>query len=241
MKLRHLALALVTGILSMAFSACNSSDEPDVNPTVYYTNIVTLRDLGSNSTTFAFQEDANSATVIFTAQQTLDPDNFKSGERLVISYTSDVNFNETGYISAPIKLLSCSKAIGMGNAPESLTSDETQGWITTAVNQAEFWRTGYFLNGAFIATTGTSPKQCRLVLDSTTASLDYPVLHLLFEADTTGPNIDTYIIYMSYSILDIIDSPDAKGVKIIYEDVNTGTQTKVIDFKSDSGFSKPNA
>ncbi len=239
MKFRHLALALFLGILSVAFPACNSSDEPGGGGTVYYTGIVTLSNIGANSTSFSFQEKNDSPTVTFTTQTRLNPEQFKEGERLVITYTSEVNFAETGYISAPITLLACSKAIGMGNAPESLTSQETQGWISSAVTNPDFWRTGRFINAAFLATTSTNPKQCRMVLDSSTASLEYPVLHLLFEPDITGPDVDTYVIYMSYSMQDFISSPDTKGVKIIYNDTESGAQSIVIDLKSNSGFTKP--
>ena len=221
-------LAMATVVLGLA--SCNNS-EPG-SSTVYFLDIVSYDAESASGSTFTVRKNGDSELVTYTTPQKLSTVDFKVGTRVLISYTNE---SQTQYVSGPITLAAAANVEGKGDPVQKKTAEETADWASDKVSVASLFRSGEFINIQFSGALGSQKAIVEMYLDSKTADSEYPELHLIF-GPYTGYVDTPYMFYGSWSIADIWNRPDCKGIKVFYN--STSSQSMAM-FEKTSGSPTP--
>lgn len=211
MKIKSFLLGLCAAAL---LPACNSTDEPDTDG--YYVDIVTLESNGAAGAIMTFQEFGDSPLITLTTTQQFMPEIFKTGTRVAIVYKPTNNNKQ--YQSGPVTVAQAMETLGGGTAPLEGTSVSTGKWASADITLYRLWRSGNYLNFIFQGTSVGEPKQCDLYVDTNTLNSDFPEFHLIYEGEK-GSSAEKYTFYASYSIEEIWQRPEVKGVRVYYADL----------------------
>ncbi len=221
-------LPLLLAIASLfSLTSCNSDDNGST-PQIYL-DIVTIKSTDAAGTVLTMRENGDSPLVTYTTTQTISGEYVKAGDRIIISYTAENGRLENG----PINIIAAAPTIGKGHAIAEKTAEETGQWLTSSLNMSDIWRTGEYINLVFLSHSSSTPKKCELVVDKATLEDEYPSVYLIFEPGD-GSDVSDYAFYMSYSITEITDHANCKGVTINYKSSSGANTSKQIEYTGGS-------
>ncbi len=217
MKLKNLFIAAFGALAMLGATSCNESGGGNGGSgDLFYLDIATIESSGDAGTVLTLRQNGDSPLVTLMTQQRFNDDDFKTGERVVISYHPVSNKQ---YESGNIYIQGAGATIGRGFAPKEATAEETHNWESDAVQMLNVWRTGEYVNLVFQATTSTDPRLCELYIDKASTNLSTPELRLIFKRIPGAMN-STYTFYASYNIGDLWNKDGVKGLRIICPDSN---------------------
>ena len=216
MKLKNLFIAAFGALAMLGATSCNQTGSSGNSGDLYYLDIATIESSGDAGTVLTLRQNGDSPLVTLMTQQRFKDDDFKPGERIVISYHPVSNKQ---YESGNIYIQGAGSTIGRGFAPKEATAEETHNWESDAVQMLNVWRTGEYLNLVFQATTSTDPRLCELYIDKASTNFSTPEFRLVFKR-TPGAMNSTYTFYASYNIGDVWNKDGIKSIRIICPDSN---------------------
>ncbi len=234
MKLFRNAAAALIAAAVLVLPACNSSNS-DTPVSPVYTDIVTVSQMGDNSTVFTFQKENDSPLITLRAGTAMNKDAVKVGDRVLISYQTE---GEAQFQNAEISIVAAAMTYGKGGAFPVAAADTTSNFFSRNVQRAEAWRSGQYLNFGFSFSTDRAPKVCRIVVDEATLTDAYPQLYFIFEPEVSMGMTRELIYYMSYSLSDLFNRSTCQGVQLNYS-LDSGKKQITIDKISST--IKPNA
>lgn len=229
MKIKSLLSAFVAAVILFTTS-CNS-DDPTPGTQIFL-DIVTVASRTETGTVLTCRQGADTPLVTYTTTQAISGNFIKEGDRILISYTTELG----RYVSGPISILAATTTAGAGApVPEEdfLSIGDIKG---TAVTMNTIWLTGNYLNAVFLAHSSTNYKTCRMVADTNTLDDEWPVIRIIFVPDS-GTDESEYAFYMSYSVADIFARPNVKGVHVCFNDPSKKEQ--YVDIESTSQTIRP--
>lgn len=199
---------LLSSSLLIAASACSDSDTDGVGMEMYQ-DIVTLSQLGSNSSTFDFQVVDDSPLVTLTADVRLNPEKFPVGARLFITYTSpSTTYGQNAHISlyAVSRIYEASLiADGSSHVPEW--------WDNEPVAVTTLYRSGSYIN--LIAQIDNSENRSFYIApDAATLSSSQPEIYIYTKSTAGDAAIYKRRTVASFSIADIWSRPDVTAVTV---------------------------
>lgn len=224
MNLKNIFLTTAVCAATLSLASCNSNDDPEGGRTVIYSNIVTVESVESTGASFSFQKMDDSPLITLTTTQSVSGDGvnlLKKGMRIVLSYTPA---SGEQYKSGPITAYQWVKTYGEGAQLPVEPASTTSGWYTNAVQQAMIQRTGPYLNAGIVS--NDKPNECRIVVDEATVNDEYPKAYLIYKSSTPLPT--NYVFYVSYSMTDLMEHDNFKGLDVVYED-SFGKHTTRVD------------
>lgn len=208
MKLKTFFLSLV-GIIALAtsFSSCNS--DSDDNGNSIYTIIATFEKSNAQGSVFTYRKEGDEPLITLTSTQSIKTDMFKEGTRVLLQFVT----NMPPYTSGPIQVLGVAKIIGSGEPATISTAEATNDWRSNEVDIRTLWRTGTYLDIAFIAPLGVT-DYFKFYLDEATIGSSSPEFHIVL---TEGGNLGGQqgLYYASYNIANVWDNPETDEIKII--------------------------
>lgn len=230
MKYTTLLLAAL-GAAAMAFTGCNSNDDPDDPQAKSYIDIMTIAEKNGDGTVLTFQKENDSPLITLTTNQTFSQSVFTVGKRVVVNYVPQSGVQ---YESGNISILQAMLTEGEGAKPEAKTATETSGWSTDGISMYTAWRTGPYLNVIFNGVTSSAgPEECAIYADAATVGTAQPTVYLIFEG-SNGNMVSPYFFYASYDISELWDNPATESLRLVYAESQTGTRS--VDFpKVNSG------
>ncbi|MCH5221122.1 MAG: hypothetical protein J1F05_02180 [Muribaculaceae bacterium] len=233
MKIRNLTLALGAAILIGTLSSCNGNG-PD-NPTVFYTDIVTVTSLRENGAVFTLREKEDSELITLTTTQSVPAVDFVEGDRVVLVYTPASGEH---YVSDNVVVSAASKAFGEGKPTATLPLEKIKASVSAPVQMWNIARNGEYLDVIFQCWTSPMVINCQLVASAESLDDEYPELYLLFDPILES-NQNNYAFYMSYSMANIFQRENCKGVKVYYSNDEIFPFTKVVQVEKSSMSTKP--
>lgn len=201
------------GAALVALASCNSdSDDPNGGYQLICNDIVTYEGNTEGKATFTFRKEGDSPLITLTSTRQLNSNDFRPGTRILISYSPE---SEKQYTSGPITLIGAMNVEGKGEAVTSNTAEATKNWLSEPINVAALFRSGDYINVQFTGAIGSQVPLTNLYVDEATLDREIPELHLIF-GPYTGVTTTTYIFYGSWSIANIWNRPNCRGVRVIY-------------------------
>lgn len=228
MKIKNFLLSLFAVATAAMFTACNTDDpdnpnDPDNNRPVF-TDIVTVSAINSNSTEFTFRKKDDSPLVTLTVNQAANTENVKIGDRLAISYYSDAN---TQYVSSVIQVIGITSTAGNGKDIPVGKAIDNNNWLSSTIMRPVLQRSGEYVNVQFFSDMYPESAKLKMVIDETTINDSYPNAYIIFSG-SYGQSPFSYVYFMSYSLEELWNDPNVKGLNIIYQ-MNEGQKTFTID------------
>ena len=208
--IRNFACFCLFATLSLIATSCNSNDPYDGGDWGnILTDIATFVSTSDNGSVFTVQEDGDSPAVTLTFINKLTNKDLIPGTRWLLAYIPE---SGVAYQSGPATLFGISYVLN--GTLEEATAESTTNWRSMGQNVDAVWRTGKWLNiNAQCDYVTRSPKQYSLVVDETTLEDPYPVVHLLYEADTSAQS-ETKRLFSSFDISSVWDLPNVKGITL---------------------------
>lgn len=218
MKLKTFFLSLVGIIaLSTGFSSCNSDSD---DGTQLYAVIATYQSSSDLGSTFTYRKEGDEPLITLTTSQKFSSEIFKVGSRVLIQYTTDL----PAYTSGAIQVIGMANTVGGGANATEATAAETENWKTDIIEIRSLWRTGSYLDIAFIASVGAN-SYFKFYLDKATIGTSCPEFHIvLTQGGSLGGQQGLY--YASYSIANAWDNPATDEIKIVLPDKTITTIKK---------------
>lgn len=206
---------LILAVAAIAFTACNSDDDPQTT----YMDIVTLVSSDDQGSLMTFRELDDSPLVTLTTSQKFSQDNV--GKRIVIMY-NPVGTDEHA-VSGSVDILYASLTLGAGAEPLPAVADTLNNWESQTIDAMQVYRAGEYINIVATLQTATNPQKFQCYVDETTVDSEYPELHIVFQS---VPGYDTQAtnFFASYNIEGLWNRLDVKGLKIMF---NGNTQQEV--------------
>lgn len=196
-------------LAALGFTACNGDDEPIRKS---FIDIVTLDTNTSSGATMSFNRLDDSPQIFLTSSVQLPEKYFKAGTRILIIYQTPT---DEQYVSGPCDIIQAGNTLGAGEAPIPAVVDTLDNWKSSNMEIVQKWRSGSYLNFSASMYTYGAPAKFRTYVDEKTLDNEYPELHVTYEPTTNGQQQNlTY--YASYNIANIINRPNAKGVRVRY-------------------------
>ncbi|MDE6854200.1 MAG: hypothetical protein K2J38_04000 [Muribaculaceae bacterium] len=225
MNFKNIFLSTAVCALSLSMASCSTNDGPDGGQSVIFSNIVTVETVGSTGASFSFQKLDDSPMINLTTTQSVNgtgTNELKKGMRIVLTYTPASGVQ---YQSGPITAYQWMKTYGEGGQLPVVSASSTENWYTNSVQQVMVQRTGQYLNAGLV--TNDTPSECRMVVDEATVNDEYPKVYLIYKSNNIPTSIN-YVFYASYSMTDLMEHENFKGVDVTYED-SYGKQSVRID------------
>jgi len=205
MKLKAFLLPLIIALTMGMSSSCNSDSD---DSTQMYANIVTLVASNEQGTVFTFRTQGDEPLVTLTSTQRISPEMFKVGSRVLLHYYTSVPAGESG----AIQIVGMANILGGGARLKEATASETENWRSENISVQLLYRTGEYIDLAFVSSAANVDKNFQFYVDKTTLGSDYPECHIVLSGNTGSGNNALY--YGSYSIDNIWNLPNVKGIKI---------------------------
>ena len=217
--------ALICTAVALLLATACKKDEPGPIPGSACYDYVTLdSSVKGEGSTFSMQRSDDSPMIYYNTSHYFSNDTVVSaGMRLIISYAR-LNGDEP-YTSGPIDLYGYRL---LDNTSQSLITEipqEEDFWTTDWLKPLAMTRTGKYINitSMLSCTQQKKAKSYVLALVPETAGNEYPVLQLIYKAESPGDN--SYTSYASFDISAVWDKETCKGVTISYKSQN-GPDTK---------------
>lgn len=212
--MKKIILSLITAVI---LTACGN--DPEDNTKVYST-FATLDAVAPQGCSLTVISPEDGSSYNMSAIQSINSNLFTAGTRVYITYSTP---NNVGYYNGACTLYSMTNTEGGGQPVKSATAAETDQWASAELNLNALARTGKFINVVATAPINSSNYQLEMYLDSETAYDDYPQLHLVLV--NNGASLQNLTMVGSWSIAEILDSPTCKGIKVFFNDPNSGSFT----------------